>query len=43
MEYPDLSALPAELGDAVVAHGSLNVYRLVMHSPNLDGSGTRTT
>lgn len=35
MEYPDLSALPAELRNAVTAHGSLNVYRMVMHSPNL--------
>jgi len=35
MEYPDLSALPAQLRDAVAAHGSLNVYRMVVHSPNL--------
>jgi 4-carboxymuconolactone decarboxylase len=35
MEYPDLSGLPAELRDALAAHGSLNVYRMVMHSPNL--------
>lgn len=35
MEYPDLSALSAELRDAVAAHGSLNVYRMITHSPNL--------
>ncbi len=35
MEYPDLSALPAELRNVVAAHGSLNVYRMVMRSPNL--------
>jgi AhpD family alkylhydroperoxidase len=35
MEYPDLSALPAELRDAVAERGSLNVYRMIMHSPGL--------
>jgi alkylhydroperoxidase family enzyme len=35
MEYPDLSALPADLQDAVTRHGSLNVYRMIMHSPGL--------
>ncbi|MDT5038998.1 MAG: 4-carboxymuconolactone decarboxylase [Micromonosporaceae bacterium] len=35
MEYPDLSALPADLQLAVISHGSLNVYRMVMHSPGL--------
>jgi alkylhydroperoxidase family enzyme len=35
MEYPDLSALPADLQHAVAGHGSLNVYRMVMHSPGL--------
>jgi alkylhydroperoxidase family enzyme len=35
MEYPDLSALPADLQQAVISHGSLNVYRMVMHSPAL--------
>ncbi|MDQ0930180.1 carboxymuconolactone decarboxylase family protein [Streptomyces turgidiscabies] len=35
MEYPDLSALPAELREAVAAHGSLNVFRMIMHSPAL--------
>ncbi|MET7698783.1 MULTISPECIES: carboxymuconolactone decarboxylase family protein [unclassified Streptomyces] len=35
MEYPDLSALPAELQEAVTAHGSLNVFRMIMHSPAL--------
>jgi|tagenome__1003787_1003787.scaffolds.fasta_scaffold20967932_3 4-carboxymuconolactone decarboxylase len=35
MDYPDPSALPAELRDALTAHGSLNVYRMIMHSPNL--------
>jgi 4-carboxymuconolactone decarboxylase len=31
--YPDLAALPPELRDAVSKHGSLNVYRMIMHSP----------
>ena len=35
MEYPDLSALPAELREAVTEHGSLNVFRMIMHSPAL--------
>jgi AhpD family alkylhydroperoxidase len=35
MDYPDLSALPAELRQAVADHGSLNAYRMVMHSPAL--------
>ncbi|MFD0548123.1 carboxymuconolactone decarboxylase family protein [Streptomyces rectiviolaceus] len=35
MEYPDLSELPLELQEAVTAHGSLNVFRMMMHSPNL--------
>jgi 4-carboxymuconolactone decarboxylase len=38
MEYPDLSALPVELQETVIAHGSLNVFRMLMHSPAL-GSG----
>ncbi|MFG2651423.1 carboxymuconolactone decarboxylase family protein [Streptomyces sp. NPDC048436] len=35
MEYPDLTALPTELQEAVTAHGSLNVFRMLMHSPVL--------
>jgi alkylhydroperoxidase family enzyme len=35
MEYPDLSALPAELQEEVTARGSLNVFRMLMHSPAL--------
>jgi alkylhydroperoxidase family enzyme len=35
MEYPDLSALPAELQEDVTARGSLNVFRMMMHSPAL--------
>ncbi|MFF7640762.1 carboxymuconolactone decarboxylase family protein [Streptomyces canus] len=35
MEYPDLSALPAELREDVAARGSLNVFRMMMHSPAL--------
>ncbi|MFE6157638.1 carboxymuconolactone decarboxylase family protein [Streptomyces sp. NPDC056486] len=35
MEYPDLSTLPVELQDAVTANGSLNVFRMMMHSPAL--------
>ncbi|MFD4479958.1 carboxymuconolactone decarboxylase family protein [Streptomyces sp. NPDC058471] len=35
MEYPDLSALPVELQEVVTAYGSLNVFRMLMHSPNL--------
>ncbi|MFG2502247.1 carboxymuconolactone decarboxylase family protein [Streptomyces sp. NPDC048441] len=35
MEYPDLSTLPVELQEAVTARGSLNVFRMMMHSPAL--------
>ncbi|MWA08537.1 carboxymuconolactone decarboxylase family protein [Streptomyces sp. BA2] len=35
MEYPDLSALPVELQEVVTAYGSLNVFRMLMHSPAL--------
>jgi 4-carboxymuconolactone decarboxylase len=35
MEYPDLSALPAELQEAVADKGSLNVFRMMMHAPAL--------
>ncbi|MGW6062975.1 carboxymuconolactone decarboxylase family protein [Streptomyces sp. NPDC055189] len=35
MEYPDPSAVPADLREAIVAHGSLNIFWMVMHSPNL--------
>src|SRR5262245_704735 len=33
--YPDLSALPAELRDAITSRGSINVYRMVAHSHGL--------
>jgi len=33
--YPDLAALPPELRDAVIKHGSPNVYRMIVHSPGL--------
>jgi alkylhydroperoxidase family enzyme len=33
--YPDMTALPGELQDAVTQRGSLNVYRMIMHSPGL--------
>ncbi|MGW6267632.1 carboxymuconolactone decarboxylase family protein [Streptomyces sp. NPDC055060] len=35
MDYPDISALPEELQDIVTSYGSLNVFRMLMHSPNL--------
>ena len=35
VEYPDLEALPTELQEAVTNRGSLNVYRMIMHSPGL--------
>lgn len=35
MEYPDLSTLPVELQEVVAANGSLNVFRMMMHSPSL--------
>ena len=35
IDYPDLSTLPAELHDAVIQHGSLNVYRMIAHSAGL--------
>src|SRR5262245_56721290 len=35
MDYPDLDQLPADLREAVEKRGSLNVYRMVTHSPSL--------
>jgi 4-carboxymuconolactone decarboxylase len=35
IDYPDLAALPADLQAAVTSRGSLNVYRMIMHSPGL--------
>jgi 4-carboxymuconolactone decarboxylase len=35
VDYPDLSRLPTELRDAVHQRGSLNVYRMMAHSPGL--------
>jgi 4-carboxymuconolactone decarboxylase len=35
MEYPDLATWPVDLQDAVAKRGSLNVYRMVAHSPGL--------
>jgi alkylhydroperoxidase family enzyme len=35
VEYPDLSALPDELREAVTERDSLNVFRMIMHSPAL--------
>jgi 4-carboxymuconolactone decarboxylase len=35
MEYPDPTALPQELRATVEAHNSLNVYRMITHSPGL--------
>lgn len=33
--YPDLEALPSDLRDAVISRGSLNIFRMMMHSPGL--------
>jgi 4-carboxymuconolactone decarboxylase len=35
IDYPDLDALPGELREAVLSRGSLNIYRMVTHSPGL--------
>lgn len=35
MDYPDPDQLPAPIREAVAARGSLNVFRMVAHSPNL--------
>jgi 4-carboxymuconolactone decarboxylase len=35
IDYPKLPALPPNLREAVTKRGSLNVYRMVMHSPGL--------
>lgn len=35
MDYPDPDLLPADLRAEVEARGSLNVYRMIAHSPNL--------
>lgn len=33
--YPDLDALPPQLREAVTSRGSLNIFRMIMHSPGL--------
>jgi len=33
--YPDLDALSPDLQDAVTSRASLNIYRMVMHTPGL--------
>jgi alkylhydroperoxidase family enzyme len=33
--YPDLTAVPAELQEAITSRGSINVYRMIAHSPGL--------
>jgi 4-carboxymuconolactone decarboxylase len=33
--YPDAARLPRELQDALTQRGSLNVYRMIMHSPGM--------
>lgn len=35
MEYPDPAHLPTEIREGIEARGSLNVYRMIAHSPNL--------
>ena len=35
VDYPDLDGLPPELREAIRQRGSLNVLRMVTHSPNL--------
>lgn len=35
MDYPDIDQLPPALREAVTSRGSLNVYRMVTHSPGL--------
>lgn len=35
MDYPDIDALPQHLRDAVTSRGSVNIYRMIMHSPGL--------
>jgi 4-carboxymuconolactone decarboxylase len=31
--YPDIEALPSDLREAVISRGSLNIFRMMMHSP----------
>jgi 4-carboxymuconolactone decarboxylase len=35
LPYPDINALPPDLQDAVTSRGSLNIFRMIMHSPGL--------
>jgi alkylhydroperoxidase family enzyme len=35
LPYPDIDALPSDLRDAVASRGSLNIFRMIMHSPGL--------
>jgi len=36
--YPDLDSLTAELQEAVTSRASLNIFRMITHSPNLASS-----
>jgi 4-carboxymuconolactone decarboxylase len=33
--YPDLDTLPSKLREAVISRGSLNIFRMMMHTPGL--------
>lgn len=33
--YPDLDAVPAELREAITSRASLNIFRMLAHTPNL--------
>lgn len=35
LPYPDIDALPPHLRDAVTSRGSLNIFRMITHSPGL--------
>jgi 4-carboxymuconolactone decarboxylase len=35
IDYPDIAALPASLQNAVTQRGSLNIFRMLMHTPGL--------
>jgi alkylhydroperoxidase family enzyme len=35
LPYPDLDALPPHLREAVTSRGSLNIFRMIMHTPGL--------
>jgi len=43
MDYPDLSTLPDELREEALKRSSVNIYRMIFHSPGLARTRSTTT